>query len=807
MHIHFGDITRGEGKIYQEIIYCCPPGKRLVVSSSSDKRELPCILLKHKLKKDAYVLTLAAVSCAQRVVFDLVDESGEVVDSTSESITYIRAALISKFNTLNRKTGIESIRNMDWAPIEGEAHIECLFAIMNRKSKTRTLYFRVSSLGEGPGTESFDFKIMKKDGSLVDTEGQTVLRDLVFSDEKGRTLRKIDLSCRVDCRLDDLIAWIKFDSPERRNGFLRLLPFRLNSVKAASDALMFRSTGMGWDYQDWFLGKHRTSAHDISLQRNKRFKIEPMFSIIVPLYKTPISYFREMLNSVIGQSYSKFELILVNASPEDKPLQEEVLTACRSDDRIRNIVLDDNYGITLNTNEGIKAAKGDFLCFFDHDDVIEPDLLFEYVKGINEYPNTDLLYCDEDKLVKGNYADGFLKPDFDWDLICACNYVCHLLTVRKSIVDSFPCLPGKQYDGSQDHNMTLLVAEKARNIYHARKVLYHWRVHPGSTAGSPGAKPWTQESGRVAVQEHLDRCGISAKVSDHEGMDNYYDVDYVPESVEKLVSIIIYGGTSCDCVRRCVKSILDKTRNINYELIVVGREGEAALRDLSVPDKLKGGLLRTISVSPDRCLNRSDFCNAGAKAACGDYLLFLSGNTLVDNPLWLERIVGHLEREKVGCIGAKLLYLDGSIRHVGIALSGLEPVFVDELRPEDADGYFCLPKFPHNVEAVSGGCLAVRSDLFFTVGCFDTAFSSMYSDVDFCLKLREMGYLVVVDPRIQIKYSEFEPSLFKEKGSSLSANDVRELGLLMAKYADSFAAGDSYYNCNLRKGSSHYELG
>ena len=808
MLIRFGNITRGEGKVYQEIQCETPEGCKLVAFSASNGRDLPCVLTTYGMSQGSYVLILAAVSCSQKVTFQMLDSSGNVIDSSTENVAHIRAAVSSKFNTFSKRDGIESIRNIDWTPIPDEAFIELYHAILDPEAEERILYFRIDAPASSTVESGYSLSVLKKDGSAIGAHGLAVLKDNLSVNESGtKSIRHIELSCRVPHEINDFIAWIRFDDPSVCDGFIRSLPFRTGAMKSMSDSLMLGSSGIGGVYQDWFLRKHKTPAQEIELQRGQRFGIEPTFSIIVPLFKTPLEYFAEMLDSVLAQTYSRFELVLVNASPGDGELKQAVQKACAADSRIRHIELDDNYGITLNTNEGIKAAKGDFLCFFDHDDILEPDILFEYVKGINKYPTTDLLYCDEDKLVEGRYAGGLLKPDFDWDLICACNYVCHLLTVRKSIVDSFDALPGKQYDGSQDHNMTLMVAERARNIYHARKVLYHWRVHPGSTAGGSEAKPWTQESGRIAVQEHLDRCGIEADVSDHEGMGNFYDVNFrLNEKPQKKVSIIIPNKDCVDYLDRCLKSIADKTTYSNYEVIVVENNSTEA-ETFSYYEEAKSRYPFVSVVEFDKPFNFSAICNKGAKVAEGEILLFLNNDTEVIEQEWIDYLVGHLQRDKVGCVGAKLLYPNDTIQHVGIVLPKSGPAHVDELRPADTNGYFGFLKFPRNVTAVTGACLAVTAEVFASVGGFDEGLPIAYNDVDFCLKLREKELLVVVEPRARLYHYESVSRGYDETNGGKLVRLMEDQSVLMSRYPRYFALGDPYYNCNLAKGSTHYELG
>lgn len=808
MQVEFGDITRGGGKIFQYISADIPDNCRLAAVAASDKGEAPCVIVSHGLEKGAYALVLGALSCTQKVEVSVIDENGVCVLAASEEIAHIRAALTSKFNTFSKREGIESIRNIDWHAIPDEAFIDIKLAIMDYEKDVRMTYFAIDALTTNCVKSEFDFVVMGKSGDVVPVSNFAVMRDVLSSDvsPEGACIRHIEISCDIAHDLSDYVAWIKFKDGITPNGLMRFLPDRVNAIKAECDAMMVGRSGVGGNYQDWFLTKHKTSSQVLELQKGAKFKIEPLFSIVVPLYKTPLHYFREMLASVLGQTYGNFELLLVNASPEDAELKKAVRDACEADQRVNEIELEGNYGITLNTNEGIKAARGDFLCFFDHDDILEPDILFEYTKGINRYPETDLLYCDEDKLVDGVFVDGLLKPDFDWDLILACNYVCHLLTVRKSIVDSFDELPGKQYDGSQDHNMTLMVAERARNIYHARKVLYHWRVHPGSTAGGSDAKPWTQESGRIAVQEHLDRCGISAKVTDHTVMGNFYNVDYDVPAEPPRVSVIIPNKDCSDYLNRCLESIYEKSTYDNFETIVV--ENNSVKAETFACYKAAQGMYPNLEVVKyNDAFNFSAVCNLGAKVAHGEYYVFLNNDTEVIAEDWLERMVGHLIQPRVGCVGAKLLYPNNSIQHLGIVLPKSGPVHVEELRPSDANTYFGFLRFPRNMSAVTGACLGVRAELFDSIGGFDEGFPLAYNDVDFCLKVRDLGLLNVVEPRAVLYHYESVSRGYDELDSIQLRRLVKERAELTTRYPEYFSIGDPYYNCNLAQGSDHYELG
>lgn len=807
MHIEFGDITRGEGKIFQYVSADVPEGCRLSAVASSEKGEAPCVISSYGLKAGTYVLILVALSCTQKVEIAVINRDGVVVAAASEEVAHIRAALTSKFNTFSKREGIELIRNIDWRAIPDEAFIQNTLAIMDYEKDVRTTYFTVDVLTTNCAKSEFDFIVMGKNGDAVSVDNIAVLRDSISTDASPNDarIRHIEISCDMAHDLNDYIVWIKFKDGITPNGLMRFLPERVSAIKSECDAMMVGRSGVGGNYQDWFLTKHKTSSQMLELQKGAEFEIEPLFSIVVPLYKTPLLFFKEMLESVLGQTYGNFELLLVNASPEDIELKKAVRDACLADVRVREVELEANLGITLNTNEGIKAARGDFLCFFDHDDILEPDILFEYVKGINRYPETDLLYCDEDKLVDGVFVDASLKPDFDWDLILACNYVCHLLTVRKSVVDGFDELPGKQYDGSQDHNMTLRVAEKARNIYHARKVLYHWRVHPGSTAGGSDAKPWTQESGRIAVQEHLDRCGIVAKVSDHKTMGNFYNVDYAIPAESPLVSIVIPNKDHIDYLGRCLESIYSKSTYDNFEVLIVENNSvEDATFAFYEAAKLKYPGLTVVVFEGD--FNFSAICNLGSRSAKGECYLFLNNDTEVIAGDWLERMVGHLLQPRVGCVGAKLLYPNDAIQHIGIILPKSGPVHIDELRPADANTYFGFLRFPRNVSAVTGACLGVRAELFDLIGGFDEGLPVAYNDVDFCLRVREKGYLNVIDPRAVLYHYESVSRGYDERNPEQLVRLAKERAVLTMRYPKYFAVGDPYYNCNFAQGTDHYEL-
>ena len=619
---------------------------------------------------------------------------------------------------------------------------------------------------------------------------------------RGAYSRTIQFSVPIDERQRSLVLWAYGSTGAVSDGVLALEPHMLTGLR------------MGWytrtvsaerdpAYQEWFLEHHRTSERELEMQRKRYFEVRPVFSIIVPLYKTPLDYFHEMVESVLNQTYGRFELILVNASPENEKLSSAVDAYVERDSRVRRVDIAENLGITLNTNEGIKVATGDFVAFFDHDDILEPDILYRYAQGINDYPDTDLLYCDEDKYIEGKYEAPHLKPDWNPDLLCGCNYVTHMLTVRKSVLDTLE-LPGKEFDGAQDYHMTFRIAEKARNVFHARKVLYHWRVHPGSTAAASDAKPYTAIAGLRAVQAHLDRTGIDGTAC-HAKLANYYYIDYHFDE-PPLVSIVIPNKDMAPVLTDCVDSILHKTDYANYEVVIV-ENGSVEPETFACYEELqKDERVRVVAFDTGGEFNFSKIINFGFNEAKGDYLLMLNNDTKVIEPAWLRSMMGIAQREDVGAVGAKLVYPDMTIQHAGVTVNRSNPLHIGEKLPYDAVDFFNYLNMTCDLVAVTGACLLTKRPVFEKVGGMDESFASDYNDVDFCLKMVAEGLRVVYDPQAFLFHYE---SLSRDVGESSERQllRVREASRLQQKWPAYWALGDPFLSLNFRAGGQYRQLG
>ena len=516
------------------------------------------------------------------------------------------------------------------------------------------------------------------------------------------------------------------------------------------------------NYEHWFK-KNRITPESLNRQKNEMFTINPKYSIIVPLYNTPIDFFDDMIDSVLNQSYSNYELILVNASPDNEILSTHINDKVNSNSAIKLITLEKNYGITENTNYGIKEATGDFLCFFDHDDTLEPNVLYEYTKALNDNNDIDMFYCDEDKLQNGHYCNPFFKPDWNIDYLNAVNYVCHFLTIRKSILDTME-YPTSDYDGSQDYHMTYRIGEKARAICHIPKILYHWRIHSESTAGSVSQKDYTLDSSLLSIEKHIERTGIRGKVIESDICPRRFTIRYNMPT-EKASIIIDYNGC-IDSLNRCILSLRRNVNTINYEIIVVGELD--ALNEISfyIERMQKIG----IDIFTKELPNSSNTCayNTGAKLAKGTYLLFVDCDVEFVKGTF-EQLIGTCTRDDVIAAGPRFLLNDTDIDNVGISISNRGIVKnglgLNKIDGTSLDRFLCSM----DVESISGKCIAIKKELLNKFDGFDSNFSNLYKGIE--LSIRCFNSLpdcnIVVDPTIEVKVKRRDDLLLDENNALL----------------------------------------
>jgi GT2 family glycosyltransferase len=792
MKIAFQEVTRGHEKIFIHLKFDEPiNGIRIIASSvTTQGLELPTKLIEVP-EIDGRVLVLPVLSVNQRVKITALFADGSKAECSKEIAPFI-AKLHSQLNTARKNCITEKIRNCDANQIWGFPDVKVIRVIQKDESSDIVhgeVTVRGSSLQSISG--DVDVQVLSRDGFSVALKPWLSMGDSSYEPEDlpGSFIRTIIFSVCIKRNVKGLIFIARFNNDQIANGFEG---YQGRTIREFRDAWKRRTLSADADpfYEEWFLSQ-RADPKQLELQRQRHFAIEPEFSFIVPAFHTPLDYFKEMADSVLSQSYGRLELIIVNASSEDRKLAALIDDYVKQDNRVHEICLDHNLGITENTNIGIRAAKGDFVCFLDHDDVIEQDLLFNYVRGLNQYPTTDLFYCDEDKLHGEHYESVFFKPDWNIDLLCSFNYVCHLLTVRHSVLDKVG-LSNAEFDGSQDHNLTFKVGEVARNIYHARRVLYHWRIHEGSTAAAVAedTKPYAVTAGVLAVQSHLDRCHIVGTVTD---VPSGYKIQY--HFVEQpLVSIVIPNNDSIDILDRCIDSIIKRSTYPDFEIVVVENNSKQdATFEYYEQLQAQYHNVRVVSAETNGRFNFSKVVNFGFKEAKGDYLLMLNNDVEVISPDWIEQMLGPCLRKDVGAVGAKLIYPDGTLQHAGVCFQKeFGPDHLGKFLLAHDRRYYDMLNRTQDLSAVTGACLLTKRQTFNLVRELDEQnFAVDYNDVDFCLKVRSAGFLVVYTPFAELNHFE-SASRGMHDSKEKRIRFRRERGSLEKKWPKYYEYGDPY---------------
>ena len=555
-------------------------------------------------------------------------------------------------------------------------------------------------------------------------------------------------------------------------------------------------------YED-FLKKYGVKEEELARQRQEVFENGPCFSIAVPLYQTKEKYLREMIESVQAQTYTNWELCLADGSGREHSLQPVVGEYIAKDKRIKYCLLDSNEGIAGNTNEALKMADGDFVVLTDHDDLLSPEALYQCAKAVQKEPQTDVIYSDEDKVdMSGKkFFEPHFKSDYNIDLLCTMNYICHLFVVRKDVMERAGLFESC-YDGAQDHDFILRCTEKAEHIVHIPKVLYHWRCHAQSTSENPESKLYAFENGCKAVKAHYDRIGIPAEVEQGPfyGM---YRTHYLWKE-QPLVSILIPNKDHVADLKKCMDSIEEKSTYRNFEFIIVENNSTEEETFAYYKEIEKRDNVRVLYYKED--FNYSRINNFGAKEANGEYILLLNNDTEMIEPDSMKEMLDICMRPDVGIVGAKLLFEDNTIQHAGVII-GFGGVAGHAFIGQDRDdnGYFSRIISVQDLSAVTAACLMVRRSVFDEVEGLNEEFKVAFNDIDFCLKVRKAGYLVVYNP-----YAQFYHYESKSRGQEDSADKVarfqQETGLFGERWGELLENGDPYYNPNLTLDKADFSL-
>lgn len=565
-------------------------------------------------------------------------------------------------------------------------------------------------------------------------------------------------------------------------------------------------------YGPWY-EEHRAKPEELERQRKQSLTWENfsggeesacVFSIAVPVFRTPAKFLCEMIESVRSQSFPFWELCLANADPEDREVAEILERYCREDRRIRVKNLKENKGISENTNAALAMARGEFVGLLDHDDLLAPDALYEMAARLEKDEGIDVFYTDEDKVTTdlSEHFQPHLKPDFNLDLLRSNNYICHFFVVRREIAESIGGFR-PEFNGAQDYDFIFRCTEQAEKIVHIPRILYHWRVHSASTADNPASKMYAYEAGKRAIEGNLERSGVRGVVSLRQDY-GFYDVHY-PVEGEPLVSILIPNKDQKETLMHCIRSVLETSTWKNLEILIIENNSEreetfACYRELEKDPRIR------ILTYPGKTFNYSAINNFGVQQAKGEYLLFLNNDIEVITPDWIEQMLGNCQRPEVGIVGAKLYYPDNTIQHAGIiiGIGGIAGhAFLGLARAKS--GYLHKASLQMDYSAVTAACMMMKAEAFRKAGGFEEKLTVAFNDVDLCLRTVEQGWLVVYDPHVEMYHYES-----KSRGAEDSEEKLRrfqqEIEFMRTRWIRLLKDGDPNYNPNLTLSKWNYSL-
>ena len=525
----------------------------------------------------------------------------------------------------------------------------------------------------------------------------------------------------------------------------------------------------GKSYKEWY-EEHCPTKEELMRQREVEFSVQPLISIVVPTYQTPIPFLKDMIDSVRKQSYEKWELCIadgsLNGDENDTKVirvREELNRYSMEDKRIKVVYLEENQGIAENTNQALALATGEYIGLFDHDDMLTPDALYEIVKAINDY-DYDVLYTDEDKISEDShdYKKPVFKPDYSPELLCANNYITHFFVAKKSIVDRLGGFR-KEYDGSQDYDFIFRCVELAKKVGHVSKVLYHWRMHGGSVAGDPTSKMYAYDAGKKAIQSHYERVGIQANVEHMERL-GLYHTEYKMIK-QPLISVIIYGEDD-EKKKRCSEWFKRKDYS-NLEI------------------------LASVGINVEEI-------NALAEKARGSYLFFVSENLESVERDALQQMAGVLQIQNVGAVSGKVIGRKHTVEDVGVVFRTNGDLCKANYGIGDCDyGDMFRAKVMSNYSILSLNCFMTHKNTFEELGRFNKHFSLSFAAADYCLKLRMHGKRCVIQASVV-----WESKDVMKNGM---IND-EERERFYKEWQEVLRMGDPYYNSNYAKQGALYIL-
>ena len=575
-------------------------------------------------------------------------------------------------------------------------------------------------------------------------------------------------------------AFLKVTKVLRRYGLIELIKkiyiFKLQRFGSNVNAQHTKS------YENYIsIMEPKAKDYEAMVNVANKFAYQPKFSIAVPVYNVDVKWLSAAIESVLAQVYENWELCIADDCSTATQVKHMLEMYASKDERIKVVFRETNGHISAATNSALELATGDFLCLMDNDDEIAPSALFEFASLLNHDRSLDMIYSDEDKLdMAGNRYEPFFKPDWSPETLEGCMFTAHFACYRIDLVRELGGFRS-DFNGAQDYDFVLRFTERTSRIKHVPKVLYHWRAIPGSTAATMDAKNYVLDAALRALRERAERLsgGGDVRLGPFPGcFDLRYKIIDSP-----LVSIVIPSagrlanirGKDVDLLSQVIISIYEKTTYRNFEVIVVDNND---LRDETI-EALKPYECKFVHFEGK--FNIANKMNMGAKAARGEYLLFMNDDIEVITPDWMECMLQLCQRNRVGIVGAKLHYEDESLQHVGVAFWNGLPDHIHRAYPRDYPGHFFSASANRNCLAVTGAVLMTKREIFQSVGGFDERFAINYNDIDYCLKVFNEGFRIVLAAGAQLYHyesqsreavvAEEEINLFQQKWSGVTSYD------------------------------------
>lgn len=731
------------------------------------------------------------------LVFRAIDASGTVVASCRKSLDMLTTSLKAIASQRTSPEMGEMIEDLDGRFVHDRIHVSFIRAIETGEG------YRVSAMLEMPYHEEtfMECDFLDSHGNSLSVDYSVIEDSIAQSAEYGSLRRRYMVVSFLVSSEKPYLCLCATDTRGTISPGFAMLGVRTLETLLARFRERTTSAFDDSEYHKWFTEHHRADVPALLEQVAIKFPYAPLFSIVCLLTDDPDHHIYDFVNSVAQQSYGRWELIMVDMLGTKGRVSD--LKDFLDDDRFYVIDADQSIGLDDNFASGLAAAEGDFMVFTQVRDVLAPDALFEFVRAINKYPDCDFLYSDVDTCdAQGIHSQPLFRPDFSPEFLRSYNYIRDLIVMRESLYEEISPLTFSMFSAG-GYELVLRATEKARRVCHVPRILCHRRF---ATVDAPDAmlSRLEQETGRKALVAHCQRIGLKAEVL-NEDTTGHYRVRHVLVERPRVTIVVSYEGGDPKILHTCIRSLYNKITYQNFEVVVVDA-GEHTQEDKNCLKDLEDSFETFSVLYWDQPINRSKMANYSVQETEGDFLLFLNSDACVLTDDALEVLLGYFQSTDVGIVGPKQLFVDGTIEHAGIIVGGsrvVTPLF--RHLPATWRGYLDRAKVAQNVSAVTGECMMVRREAYEKAGGFSEEFALFYADVDFCLKVREAGYLTVYTPFVELTHLK-SSSRLRIHSKELRIKRRREMAYLQAAWPCDFVEGDSFCNPNLDHDSSYFAL-